>query len=307
MENWPNFFVVGAPKAGTTSLYQYLRQIPGIYMSPVKEPNYFCQKQIPENHPYLRPIRKKNEYLSLFNGVKNEKIVGESSPRYLADLEVPKIIQQLVPKALIIASLRDPIERAFSHYLMHVQSGGLELSFHEELKKELEQGIQKNKANIELQQGLYSDSVKRYLDNFGSNQVKIIIFEEWIKNPKKTMEEILKFLRLEDINIDSNFIPSNQYIGMPSEYTRKLISNKSINLVSKRILTRSTRKFLREKFLLKKQPKPEMELEDRKLLVEYYKNDVEQLQNLLGTKLPWMNFQNKNQHSFSNIEERKNF
>ena len=65
METWPNFFIVGAPKAGTSSLYAYLKDIPGIYMSPIKEPNYFSAATIPATSSF-GPIRDKKKYLSLF-------------------------------------------------------------------------------------------------------------------------------------------------------------------------------------------------------------------------------------------------
>ena len=70
MEKWPNFFIVGAAKAGTTSLYEYLKNVPGIYMSPIKEPNYFNVKMHPERL-FVSVIRDKSKYLSLFLGVKD--------------------------------------------------------------------------------------------------------------------------------------------------------------------------------------------------------------------------------------------
>ena len=100
MEKWPNFFIVGAPKCGTTSLYEYLKKIPGIYMSPTKEPYYFCQTLIPENH-YIEPIRDKEKYLKLFAGVKDEKIIGEGSIWYLSDPNSADLIHQKIPDARI--------------------------------------------------------------------------------------------------------------------------------------------------------------------------------------------------------------
>jgi len=132
MEVWPNFFIVGAPRAGTTSLYFYLKQVPEVYLSPVKEPNYFSVKIIPDDH-YLLPIRNKKNYLKLFEKVKDEKAIGEASPSYLEDPETPYLISQDVSDARIIAILRDPVERAFSHYLMMVSQGFEKLSFRKAL------------------------------------------------------------------------------------------------------------------------------------------------------------------------------
>lgn len=75
MEKWPNFFIVGAPRCGTTSLYEYLKQTPGIYMSTVKEPHYFSQSIDPALL-YRTPIRDKKKYLALFQKATNEKAIG---------------------------------------------------------------------------------------------------------------------------------------------------------------------------------------------------------------------------------------
>ena len=93
MERWPNLFIVGAPKAGTTSLYHYLNQAPEIYMSPIKEPNYFSAKTMGDKHP-VKPIRNKKKYQHLFENDKNSKYIGEASPTYLDDPEAPFLIHE---------------------------------------------------------------------------------------------------------------------------------------------------------------------------------------------------------------------
>jgi len=114
---WPNFFIVGARKAGTTSLYNHLKEIPGIYMSPIKEPKYFSQSRIPPSSNPI-PIRDKEKYLSLFDKVKDEKIVGEASATYLIDSDITaEQIHQVSPQAHILISLRDPADLIFSDYL----------------------------------------------------------------------------------------------------------------------------------------------------------------------------------------------
>ena len=83
MEKIPNFFIVGAPKSGTTSLHEYLKEVPEIYMSPLKEPNFFSITNIKADDDIINPIRDKKQYLDLFTGVKNETIIGESTAHYL--------------------------------------------------------------------------------------------------------------------------------------------------------------------------------------------------------------------------------
>ena len=114
MERWPNFIIVGAPKAGTTALYHYLNQHPKVYLSKIKEPGYF-RSFIPENIIPL-PITSKEKYLELFSDVKKEVAVGEASTVYLNDPGTVKIIHDAIPDCKIIIMLRDPIERTYSSY-----------------------------------------------------------------------------------------------------------------------------------------------------------------------------------------------
>jgi len=291
VKNWPNFFIVGAPKAGTTFFYNHLKEIPGIYMSPVKEPNYFSESSIPANS-INKPIRDKNEYLSLFEKVKDEKIVGEASATYLADSQAPKLIHQVSPQTRILISLRDPVERTFSHYLMNMQWGTWTQSFHERLQMELEHPVNKSELQIRINHGMYSESVKRYLDVFGPHQVKIIIFEEWINNTKDTIEEILSFLGLNNLVTNFKNTAHNQFIGLPGPTAQSVMKNSRVLKISRTILSPSSRKFLRNKFLLKKQLRPKMREDDREILVKFFYNDVMKLQKILGRKLQWPNFKN---------------
>jgi len=289
MEKWPNLFIVGAPKAGTTSLYEYLKNIPGIYMSPIKEPNYFSINMIPNNDPVLKPIRNKKKYLGLFENVVDEKIIGEASPHYLFDSKVPYLIQNVSPHAKIFINLRDPIERLFSHFLMHIRFGILSSTLYEELQRELRSKGDNYRNRLLLNFSLYSENVQRYFDVFGKNQVKIIIFEEFIRDPKRTMGEILKFLDLSQ-NLDDFkgevYHPFSLARGPAAQFILKSFTGKITN----RMVSPSTKKFLKEKFLIKKQSKPIMEQQDREFLTNFYRDDVKKLQTMLGRKLPWPNF-----------------
>ena len=247
INKWPNFFIVGAGKAGTSSLNQYFKKYSDIFMSPVKEPNFFSAATIPKSHP-VDPIRDKNQYLKLFEKGTNKKIIGESSPTYLTDPKSPKLIYDVAHDAKILISLRNPIDRLFSEYWMKKNRGGLTLSFHEELSIRL-----KNPTQLGLQYGIYFENVKRYFEIFGKDQVKVIIFEELLKDPIKILREILNFLQLE---YDSKIIfkPYNRY---------------------------NENKF---------GPKQKMELKDRALLKKFYEKDVLELKKLLGRNLPWDDF-----------------
>src|SRR4051794_34967159 len=116
----PNFLIIGAAKAGTTSLYHYLRQHPDVYMSTIKEPNYFCfEEQLPE----YAPVRTLAEYESLFDGASSQPAVGEASTQYLNSAAAPRRIANILPNVRLIVSLRNPADRAYSSYLGRVWGG----------------------------------------------------------------------------------------------------------------------------------------------------------------------------------------
>jgi len=290
-EKWPNLFIVGAPKAGTTSLHEYLKKIPGIYMSPIKEPHYFDSYKIPINHR-VHPIRDKKKYLSLFNKVRDEKIVGESSPLYLSDPKAPKLIHQVSPDAQIIISLRNPVQRAFSEYLMYISWGRLTTTLHDQLQIQMRGKPDANQIHLMLEAGLYADDVKRYLDIFGRKNVKILIFENFIKEIKKTIEDILLFLgidhSLKDFNERQAYM---EYSVSRGPITQKIRTSTLAEFLAVKFMTRSTRRFVRDNFILKKnQQKPKMDDEDRNMLVNFYWDDVKNLEEILGLKLPWPHF-----------------
>ena len=289
MERWPNFFIVGAPKAGTTSLYEYLTNIPGIYMSPVKELHFFSKATLPENHP-VHPIRDKKKYLSLFHNVKDEKIIGEASPSYLADPEAPKLIHDVSPDAFILISLRDPVERMFSHFLMQIRDGRMNFPFRNELQTAFSKNVDLSKRRMRLELGEYYEPIKRYQNIFGTKRVKIIIFEEFIKHTKQTVEEIIKFVGLNPENLNFNDIPHNPFFEDGDIIRQRIRTSRTLEKFVKRTTTKNMRDIIREKFFINKVKKPKMEEKDRQTLIEYYRADVEKLQKLLGRKPPWKNF-----------------
>jgi len=290
MDNWPNFFVVGAPKAGTTSLHEYLRRIPGIYMSPEKEPNFFSAKTIHEEGPTI-PIRNKKKYLNLFKKVKDEKIIGESSPNYLVDPDAPKLIHRVSPEAKILISLRNPVDRLFSHYLMYRSVGRIKISFSEFIEKEFKHEYDYGKLRLSLESSFYSNHVKRYIDIFGKDQVKIIFFEELIEDTNSVLRDILKFLNV-SISIDNLETEAhNPYSEARGEISKKIYTDMRVRKFVKRgIMPVSVRRFLRYKVFMKKQPKQKIDENDRHVLEKFYDDDVQKLKNILNRELPWQGF-----------------
>lgn len=187
----PNFLIIGANKAGTSSLWAYLKQHFSIYMSPIKEPMFFTTEgkvldiDRPGNEIVLKGATNNIEnYLSLFEGVSNEKAIGEASTAYLHNPVAAGRIKHYIPHAKLIALLRDPVERAYSNYLMYVRWGLETLDFAQAIKEE-ETRIRNNWPNgwhyVSL--GFYYERLKRYFELFKQSQIKVYLYEEWNSEP----------------------------------------------------------------------------------------------------------------------------
>lgn len=287
---WPNFFVVGAPKAGTTSLYEYLRQIPEVYLSPIKEPHFFTV-YYPSKFD-KKPVHEKEKYLDLFKNVKKEKAIGEFSVTYLADPEVPKKIKKEIPDAKIIVIIRNPIERAFSNYLGLLNRGLEQQGFIERIKEE-QKLIEKNIHGepYVLGPGFYHKHIKRYYDFFGSKQVKVLIFEEMSKDPLPIVEKILEFLEITTNVKQINFKIHNAYSPPKNKLAKIILSSNLVKSTAVKVVPQSLRRNIRESILTNQIEKPKMTNKEKDILKNIYWDDVKELQKMLGMKLPWNEFQ----------------
>ena len=217
----PNFFIVGTGKAGTTSLHSYLRQHPQIYMSPVKEPGYFATEIRAENlseplrrhlavqsrelpkilndgapfNPYGWIAGDWQDYERLFQGVNGEKAIGEATAAYLWSATAAANIHARLPEARIIMILRDPAERAFSQYLHQLSVGLTGATFREHLEQCARAGRKKlSHLYPFLEIGLYCEQVKRFLDLFPREQIRIYWYEEAWRQPANLLADVFRFL-----------------------------------------------------------------------------------------------------------------
>jgi len=283
MERWPNFFIVGAQRCGTTSLYEYLKQTPGIYMSPVKEPNFFSR--IDPVYLTPSPIRDKKKYLALFKKVNNEIAIGEASTTYLRDPQAAKLIHDTVPNARIIVMLRDPVERSFSHYLIRKGLGMETLPFRDAIKKALNSQDEYSRRVVEA--SFYSQQVKTYLDTFGKNLVKIIIFEEFVKDVRRVVKDVLEFLEVNAEPPESIGEVYNPFNVPRGPFATFVLRSRFMLKIGANLVPHAMGSFLVRNVLKKKETKPELSQEDRIFLEEIYCNDVKKLREILGRPIPW--------------------
>ena len=281
LETYPDFFIVGAIKAGTTSLYNYLKEIPGIYMSHIKAPNYFLSLALPR---HVAISCTKEEYLNLFRNVKSDLIMGEASAYYLCDPQSAKLIYEKVPNAKIIIVLRNPIERTFSHYLMY-RHGMEDRTFSDAIrnKSNPEWGF----SNFYLELGLYYEQVKSYIETFGSKNVKIIIFEKFTEHPKEIFKEVLEFLGIQAEVPQFVGEVHNPFSSPKGKIAYLVLSSKSLRKTYRKFFRGFGIPTMKKILLTQKTEKPKMNDKDRNFLENVFREDVKKLEKLLNIKIEW--------------------
>ena len=205
----PNFIVIGAMKAATTSLYTYLKQHPDVFMTKIKEPMFFNNYK--QNNDYKVIGRKSirnidfQGYLNMFSQVRDEIAIGEASPSYIYNSHAPYLIKENFPEIKLIAILRHPTDRAYSNFLHARRSGKEPESNFEEAIKLEEERMQSNWSPLYhyINKGYYSVQLDRYLSNFPKENIRIYLFEDLTQNTNKTLNDIFGFLGVnQDAYID---------------------------------------------------------------------------------------------------------
>lgn len=288
-EVWPNFFLVGAAKAGTTSAYAYLAQHSQIFFPHIKEPHFFAQLQLSgKQRLFTRYITTRRDYLNLFAGAGRFPIIGDASPSYLWQPDAPRQIRKHAPLAKIAMLLRDPVERAHSHYLMDYREGIQHLSFYDALLQDMrrpDRGWGVSSLYVEL--GQYAQQVKRYFDTFDPSQIGIFFFEDLRRNPKNVLGQMLRFLGLDVAGVDQiNTSKNHNSYAAPRNELMRRIAGAEISRFLGRMLPAAAGQKIYENFFLRRARKPAIDPRARDLLCQCYAPEVLELEKLLGYPLP---------------------
>jgi hypothetical protein len=302
----PNFFIIGAQKAGTTSLYRYLDQHPQIYMSPLKEP-FFFDNEINSKGEVVQqrfggPGRQRaprfanlEEYRTLFRAVKGEKAIGEASPLYIYAPGTAERIKRYVPEARLIALLRNPADRAYSAFLQAVRIGVEPLTDFARALRDEEDRIRDNwhYAFHYRDRGLYFEQLERYYRVFGRERVGVWLYEDLRDDPAGVAQSVFRFLRVDDAFTPDTFSKYNP-AGVPqSEAAHVMIRTMDTAVgVARRtflpptskvfLFVNRVRQVLQSRMLAKPPP---IDPKIRRELLEGYKEDILKLQELVGRDL----------------------
>jgi hypothetical protein len=226
----PNFFIIGAPKCGTTAMFDYLSAHPDVFMSRRKEPTYFARDLDEGTHADSRYFRRDlPEYLGQFADWSGQPRIGEGSVWYLYSQVAAREIKAFAPDARIVVMLRNPVEMAYSLHAQRLASGAEDVeSFEEALAIEQERAEGKRiPRNAFVVKGLlyrdvarYANQVRRYLDVFGSDQVLVLLFEEFATNPAAAYRQVCEFL-----GVDASFVPAFDRVNQNTVVRSPLLRN----------------------------------------------------------------------------------
>jgi hypothetical protein len=279
----PNFLIIGAHKAGTSSLHRYLQQHPQVFLPTLKEPRYFsydADEADVEPSPYawgprVHTVRTWSDYLALFESVTTEKAVGEASPCYLNHPRSPARIKRALPEVRLIVSLRDPVNRAYSGYLMAVRDAGETRPFIDVI------GARRTTWHDNL---AYLKPCQRYLECFPRNRLKVVRAEALNAQPATVLKDIFSYLE-----VDPAFVPdtSTQFNkgGVPrSRWLHWLLNSRHVRTLRPYVpaALRAGFKPLKQANLREPPPLPG---EARARLIELLRDDILRLQDLLDMDL----------------------
>lgn len=218
----PNFLIVGAQKSATTSLYEYAREHPQVFMSPLKEPRFFVADRLAglTRTGHRERLRRKlvltpEDYAALFRGVTTETVVGEASPQYLYlhDTAVPNI-RRVLGDPRIAVILRNPVDRAYSAYHHLQRSRAVDLGF--------EEMVARHRTFVDgrfpplfhiVEGGFYHAQVVAFLRAF--SRVQVLLLDDLERDPRGTIREFYRGLEVDDGFVPDLSVRHNPGTGKP--------------------------------------------------------------------------------------------
>jgi len=294
----PNFLVVGAEKCGTTSLYQYLKQHPDVYLPAKKELHYFTYADIGtiargpgESDILAFACATEEEYELHYRGAGPHLAVGEVSPSYFYFSQVSERICSELDHPKIIIMLRNPIDKAHSQYMHLVRDNKEKLPLFDALMAEQER-IEAGWGPLwrYTESCLYSARISKYLEVFGEGHVKIGLFEELTKDPQAFVRDLFEFLGVAaDRAIDTSRVYNKSgrprsrlladFLARPNPMTaaaRRWVPEKVRDRVKHAVLNLNTGR------------KDTIDDRSRAYLRERFADDVRELKQILQRRLNWL-------------------
>ena len=302
MSRRPNLFIVGAPKSGTTSLYDYLTGHPDVFMSPVKEPIYFAPDVLAGFKHRFSFGDDQAEYLALYDAARDERYVGEASTRYLASAEAPRLIREFDPDARIIVMLRNPVDFVYALHNERVSQQSEDvIDFEEALSLDEERRAGRRLphgsnilGSVYRDNAMFGRQVQRWLDQFPRAQVHVIIFDDFAADTAGEFRRVLEFLGIDPTYRPAEFAVVNRSHRSRGGLMRALMSSRLAFWTRRRLLpavlgqdraARLARQVRHSRLNRRPNPRPPINEPVRAALQRDFDSDVDLLGALLGRNL----------------------
>ena len=288
----PNFIGIGAPKSGTTWIFKCLKEHPDIFAAEIKETNFFDHDDID---------KKINDYLKHFKNSNNAKATGEISTRYLTSYRSPERIKKNLPNVRLFVSLRNPIDQVYSHY-WHL----LRQNFHQwdrsKVPRSFEEALNLYEDRL-IESALYYKHLSRWLHYFDKSQLFIILYDDIRDNPIYVLKTLYSYLGVNDdflptsINEEGSSVrrgtsPRNPFLGEVYSFLHDQLNRNVYHNLKQLIGTRAAIQIkdklrVREvmEYLFQQKGYPEMNIETRAYLYNYFASDIEKLSKLTNRDL----------------------
>ena len=299
--NFPNFLIIGAGKCGTTSVHNYLNQHPDIFMCPIKETNFFSYYNININdhlddlnfiNHYKSSITDLNAFSNLFSKALPNQIKGETSSSYFYNYSALKNIKELINDPKFIVFLRQPAERLYSRYLHLARENELPSEKFEDLFEP--NTVWWSRPDL-INEGFYFQHLSMYLQHFPASSFKIYLYEDLKNYQLDILQDIFRFLDLDDSFVPKTDIEFNQSGFIKSNFVNNLIGGKGvISKVGKKKFPKAYKQiknnyFIRKtlnKIRVKNLIKPKLELSLRNRITnEIYYSDIKNLAKTINKNL----------------------
>jgi len=233
----PDFIVIGGQKCGTTSFYKNLIKHPNVIPCIKKQVHFFDLNFLKGQSWYRAHFPTKfNKYLK--EKMKREEFVtGEASPYYIFHPHVPKRIYGAIPQVKLIALLRNPVDRAYSHHNKRFKDGTEKLTFEKAIEKEedrIKDELKKMEINEHyssekyrvfsyLSRGRYAEQLERWIKYFPLENMLIIKSEDFFSDPKDVFNRVSNFLNISKCRMKFKKFNVGHYTGMDNKMRKRLI------------------------------------------------------------------------------------